>query len=187
MFDLLSWAGWLVWDLSHRVSLGQFHLFPLLHSIYLMELRYEIFPLISAGLSAPPWCIHTHTHTFLLTVRTNCANTPCSQPCVCGSLCARMCAYCGSPNCKQAVLSHVCVWLSVPFVGLFELVCAHLCFSMREREREWDRDKESISLYPGAWQGPKWKALDMMGQLTLALISQSHQSWLYAAHRVCFN
>lgn len=148
-------------------------------------------PLISAGPTAPPCCIkthmHTHTVTFSLTVRANCANTPCSQPCVCVSLCARMCAYCSSPNCKQAVLSNVCVWLSVPFVGLFEFVCAHLCFSMRERELEWDRDKESISLYPGAWRGPKWKALDMMGRLTPALISQSHQSWLYGSRRVGCN
>lgn len=120
--------------------------------------------------------MRTHTVTFSLTVRANCANTHCSQPCVCVSLCARMCAYCGSPNCKQAVLSHVCVWLSVPFVGLFEFVCAHLCFSMRERELEWDGDKESISLYPGAWIGPKWKALDMMGRLSPALVSHSHQS-----------
>lgn len=27
----------------------------------------------------------------------------------------------------------------------------------------------------------------MMGRLTLALISQPHQSWLYASHRVGFN
>lgn len=93
-----------------------------------------------------------------------------------------MCAYRGSPNCKQAALSNACVWLSVPFVGLFEPVCAHLCFSMRERELEWDGDKESISLYPGAWRGPKWKALDMMGRNTWALISQSHQSWFYTSH-----
>lgn len=157
-----------------------------LHYIHLLEEWPEMILLISANPTAPPCCIkthmHTHTHTqahtvtFSLTVRANCANTPSSQPSVCVSLCARMCAYCGSPNCKQAVLSNACVWVSVPFVGLFEFVCAHLCFSMRERELEWDGDKESISLYPGAWLGPKWKALDMMGRLSLALISQSHQS-----------
>ncbi len=193
MFDLLSSPGCLVWDLSHRVSSGRFHSFTLLRSIYLMEERPEMISLISSGrpsLVQKDTHAHTHTHTtatFSLPVKTNCANTPCSQLCVCVSLCARKCAYCGSPNCKQAVLSNVCVWLSVPFVGLFEFVCVHLCFSMRERELEWDRDKESISLYPGAWRGPKWKALDMMGQLTPALISQSHQSWLYASHRVGFN
>lgn len=127
---------------------------------------------------------HTHIHIFFLPVRTN---TPSSQPCVCVPSCARMCAYCGSPNCKQAALSNACVWLSVPFVGLFEPVCAHLCFSMRERELEWDGDKESISLYPGAWQGPRWKALDMMGRNTRALLSQSHRSWFILFAGVGFN
>lgn len=54
---------------------------------------------------------HTNTVTFSLspsgqTVQTHPALSSVLFVCL---LCARMCARCGSPNCKQAVLSHACV------------------------------------------------------------------------------
>ncbi len=58
-------------------------------------------PLISAGLTAPPWCIkthmhtqiHTHTHSHILSHCQGklCKHTLLSAPCLCVFMCTHVC------------------------------------------------------------------------------------------------
>lgn len=64
-------------------------------------------------------------------------------------------------------------------------MCVHLCFSMRERELERDRDKASISLLPWILAGSQMKGFGYDGAAQSSPSqSQSHQNWLYTSNRV---
>ncbi|MED6271668.1 hypothetical protein CHARACLAT_022577 [Characodon lateralis] len=108
----------------------------------------------------------------------------------CVTLLARMCmlnAACQTVN-KQYCLMSVCDSVCLLWVCLSLCVCMHLCFSMRERELERDRDKASISLLPWSLAKSQMKGFGYDGAAhSSPYQSQSHQNWSYTSYRVCIS
>lgn len=149
-------------------------------------------PLSSAGPAIPLQCIKEHmktnTHTYSLSLSRQTEQT---QPSLCTvfsvTLRSCMCALGAARQtvnkqyCLMSVFDSVCLF----FVGLFEFVCVHLCFSMRERELERDGDKASISLLPWSLARSQMKGFGYDGAAhSSPPQSQSNQNWLYTSYRV---